>query len=90
MMILPDVKAEERCCLERYGNVYREYMNRTPRWIGIPKSGANEYIPRDFKTILNKYRFIDSWFWYRYSINPYIRNVTPAMEKLLSDFLNER
>ncbi|MBM4447414.1 MAG: isoprenylcysteine carboxylmethyltransferase family protein [Chloroflexi bacterium] len=29
--------AEERICLERYGNSYREYMNRTPRWIGIPK-----------------------------------------------------
>jgi len=28
---------EERYCLERYGNDYREYMNRTPRWIGIPK-----------------------------------------------------
>ena len=30
---------EERYCLERYSNAYREYMNRTPRWIGIPKSG---------------------------------------------------
>ena len=30
---------EERFCLEKYGNTYREYMNRTPRWIGIPKSG---------------------------------------------------
>ena len=29
---------EERECLEAYGNAYREYMNRTPRWIGIPKS----------------------------------------------------
>jgi len=29
------------------------------------------YIPKDFKTILNKYKFIDSWFWCRYSINPY-------------------
>lgn len=29
---------EERECLEVYGNVYREYMNRTPRWVGIPKS----------------------------------------------------
>ena len=32
------VAAEERFCRERYGNTYREYMNRTPRWIGIPKS----------------------------------------------------
>ena len=30
-----------------------------------------KYIPKDFKTILNRYRFIDSWFWCRYSINPY-------------------
>ena len=31
---------EERYCLEEYGGSYREYMNRTPRWIGIPKSGG--------------------------------------------------
>jgi len=30
--------AEERFCLEKYGNAYREYMNRTPRWIGLPKT----------------------------------------------------
>ena len=30
--------AEERFCLEKFGDAYREYMNRTPRWIGIPKS----------------------------------------------------
>jgi protein-S-isoprenylcysteine O-methyltransferase Ste14 len=30
--------AEERGCLEEYGDAYREYMNKTPRWIGIPKS----------------------------------------------------
>jgi protein-S-isoprenylcysteine O-methyltransferase Ste14 len=29
---------EERMCCERFGNAYREYMNKTPRWIGIPKS----------------------------------------------------
>lgn len=29
---------EERILLESYGDAYREYMNRTPRWIGIPKS----------------------------------------------------
>ena len=32
------VPAEERFLLEHYGDSYREYMNRTPRWIGIPKS----------------------------------------------------
>jgi len=27
---------EERYCLEKYGTAYREYMSKTPRWIGIP------------------------------------------------------
>jgi len=31
---------EERFLLQKYGDAYREYMNRTPRYIGIPKSGA--------------------------------------------------
>ena len=30
--------AEERFCLGKYGDSYREYINRTPRWIGTPKS----------------------------------------------------
>jgi protein-S-isoprenylcysteine O-methyltransferase Ste14 len=30
--------AEERACLATYGDEYREYLNRTPRWIGMPKS----------------------------------------------------
>jgi len=29
---------EERYCLDKYGDAYREYMDRTPRWLGIPKS----------------------------------------------------
>lgn len=28
---------EERILLERYGDAYREYMNRTPRWIGFSR-----------------------------------------------------
>jgi protein-S-isoprenylcysteine O-methyltransferase Ste14 len=32
------LSAEERYCLETYGDAYRTYMSRTPRWIGIPKS----------------------------------------------------
>ena len=32
------VVSEERFCLKKYGNPYKEYMNKTPRWIGIPKS----------------------------------------------------
>ena len=33
------VDAEERHCIKYYGDAYREYMNRTPRWLGLPKSG---------------------------------------------------
>ena len=28
---------EERYCLERYNKDYHEYINKTPRWIGVPK-----------------------------------------------------
>jgi len=30
--------SEERMCIEKYGDAYREYIERTPRWIGLPKS----------------------------------------------------
>jgi protein-S-isoprenylcysteine O-methyltransferase Ste14 len=35
---LSTVAAEERFCCEKYGDTYRDYMNRTPRWLGAPKS----------------------------------------------------
>jgi len=31
--------AEEQLTLEMYGDSYREYINRTPRYIGLPRSG---------------------------------------------------
>jgi len=31
------VDAEERWCLQEYGDFYRQYMIRTPKWIGIPQ-----------------------------------------------------
>jgi len=31
------ISDEERYCLEKYGDTYRDYMERTPRWIGILK-----------------------------------------------------
>ena len=34
-IVMPD---EERFCLDKYGDAYREYMNKTPRWIGLPKA----------------------------------------------------
>jgi protein-S-isoprenylcysteine O-methyltransferase Ste14 len=38
-IILSDIGiiAEERFCLGKFGDAYRDYMNRTPRWLGIPK-----------------------------------------------------
>jgi len=33
-IVLP---GEERVLLEQHRDVYRQYMDRTPRWIGIPK-----------------------------------------------------
>jgi protein-S-isoprenylcysteine O-methyltransferase Ste14 len=39
------VVSEERFCLQKYGNAYREYMNNIPRWIGIPKSRKNLHNP---------------------------------------------
>ncbi len=38
MVFIPDTAIEEKYCLEKYGDTYREYMERTPRWIGMPKS----------------------------------------------------
>jgi len=32
------VNKEEYFCLEKFGDGYRKYVNRTPKWIGIPKS----------------------------------------------------
>jgi protein-S-isoprenylcysteine O-methyltransferase Ste14 len=37
VLVSLSVPDEEHYCLEKYGDTYREYMNRTPRWIGIPK-----------------------------------------------------
>lgn len=30
-----------------------------------------EFTEKEFKSILNKHKFIDSWFWCRYGVNPY-------------------
>ncbi len=35
-IVLP---TEESYLISQYGDAYREYMNRTPKWIGISKSG---------------------------------------------------
>lgn len=36
---LMDVQAasEERACLAAFGESYRDYMRRTPRWLGLPR-----------------------------------------------------
>jgi protein-S-isoprenylcysteine O-methyltransferase Ste14 len=36
------VVVEEHFLIEKYGDKYREYMNRTPRWIRLPKSEKKE------------------------------------------------
>jgi protein-S-isoprenylcysteine O-methyltransferase Ste14 len=38
-VILVNIEAasEERFCLEKYGAAYRDYMDKTPRWVGIPR-----------------------------------------------------
>lgn len=33
------VGIEERECLEKFGAAYQEYLDRTPRWFGLPKPG---------------------------------------------------
>ena len=38
VLVRPEAILEERYCLEKYGKAYREYVNKTPRWVGIPKS----------------------------------------------------
>jgi len=35
------LSAEERYCLYTYGDAYKKYMDRTPRWIGMPRPGKN-------------------------------------------------
>jgi len=35
---LYQAQKEERYCYKKYDNADRKYINRTPRWIGIPKS----------------------------------------------------
>jgi protein-S-isoprenylcysteine O-methyltransferase Ste14 len=30
--------AEEKYCIKKYGIVYKDYIKRTPRWIGLSKS----------------------------------------------------
>ena len=32
------VNPEERFCVEKYGDAYRTYINKTPRWLGLPKT----------------------------------------------------
>ena len=36
------IKIEEAQCLGHYGAAYREYMNRTSRWLGLPKEKVKQ------------------------------------------------
>jgi protein-S-isoprenylcysteine O-methyltransferase Ste14 len=42
ILLNANLPAEERYCLYRFGDEYQKYKNRTPRWIGIPKSSKME------------------------------------------------
>jgi len=35
--MLSFTSSEEHFCLEKYGDAYREYISKTPRYLGIPK-----------------------------------------------------
>jgi protein-S-isoprenylcysteine O-methyltransferase Ste14 len=37
ILMIKSIKKEEAECLEKYGDAYREYMNKISRWIGFPK-----------------------------------------------------
>jgi len=37
-----EARVEERYCMERYGDPYHRYMNRTPRWLGIPRTRKDD------------------------------------------------
>ncbi len=37
ILMIWQVDYEEKSCLNAFGNEYQEYMEKTPRWIGIPK-----------------------------------------------------
>ena len=39
LLHVKDIPIEESECIKKYGKDYKEYMKRTPRWIGIPKAG---------------------------------------------------
>jgi protein-S-isoprenylcysteine O-methyltransferase Ste14 len=34
-----EIPVEESECTKKYGTVFTEYMEKTPKWLGIPKSG---------------------------------------------------
>jgi len=34
---LSQLDTEERGCIQSFGHEYQEYMNRTPKWLGLPK-----------------------------------------------------
>jgi protein-S-isoprenylcysteine O-methyltransferase Ste14 len=38
LLSYPTFLIQEHSCVEVYGDAYRQYIDKTPRWIGIPKS----------------------------------------------------
>ena len=42
ILIYPLAISEEYFCLQKYGDAYRAYMHKTPRWLGIHKARTHE------------------------------------------------
>ncbi|WP_455278036.1 methyltransferase family protein [[Eubacterium] cellulosolvens] len=43
------IELEEQGCLEVYGDEYREYMKRTPRWLGMPVSKSSRLSTKELE-----------------------------------------
>ena len=42
ILLNANLTVEERYCLHRYGDEYKKYKSKTPRWIGLSKSEKTE------------------------------------------------
>lgn len=36
--MIKNISQEESHCLKKYGKSYQDYIDKTPRWIGLPKN----------------------------------------------------
>ena len=38
IFIIKSISQEESHCLKKYGKSYQDYIDKTPRWLGLPKN----------------------------------------------------